>query len=69
VQVFSICPARELMIKTAEFWKTKEAGMAFHQMCESTAKELERFDLRGEPDWIRAALVGRLGQVSYLDDF
>jgi hypothetical protein len=69
VQVFSICPAQELFINTSEFWKTGQAGRAFRLMHESTWSELEKFDFKSEPSWIRMALVGPHGQVTYLEDF
>ncbi len=69
VQIFSICPAPELVINTSEFWKTKEAGQAFRLMYENTKYELGRFDFSASPDWIRLALVSRHGQVTYLEDF
>lgn len=69
VQVFSICPAPELAINTSEFWKTKEAGQAFRLMYEYTKYELDRFDFRASPNWIRLALVSPHGQVTYLEDF
>jgi hypothetical protein len=71
VQVFSICPAPELAINTAEFWKTKEAGAAFDLMYEYTAYELEEFfnDPSMTPNWIRMAQIGPDGQKTYLEDF
>jgi NTE family protein len=69
VQVFSVCPKPELLVGTAEFWKTKEAGRAFRLMYEYTWAELEKFDFRATPDWIRMALVGRHGEITYLEDF
>jgi NTE family protein len=69
VQVFAICPAPELAINTSEFWKTKEAGKAFRLMYDYTKIELQKFDFMANPGWIRMALVGRHGQVTYLEDF
>lgn len=71
VQVFSICPAPELIIGTAEFWKTKEAGHAFRLMYGATQNELHQFfDVdKPAPDWIRMAKVSPAGEVSYLTDF
>ncbi len=69
VQVFSICPAPELAINTSEFWKTEGAGRAFRLMYEYSWSELEKFDFRAAPDWIRMALVSPHGQVTYLEDF
>lgn len=69
VQVFAICPAPELAINTSEFWKTKEAGQAFRLMHEYTKYELERFDFKAPPDWIRLGLVSPHGRVTYLEDF
>jgi predicted acylesterase/phospholipase RssA len=71
VQVFSICPAPELEINTAEFWKTEEAGKAFRLMRKYTRYELETFFYRDTPapDWIRMARVGPEGEVTYLTDF
>ena len=71
VQVFSICPAPELEIGTAEFWKTKEAGRAFRLMYNTTQDELQQFfnvDTPA-PDWIRMARVSPEGGVTYLTDF
>jgi hypothetical protein len=72
VQVFSICPAPELAINTAEFWKTAEAGRAFDLMYNTTHVELEKF-FRGvdppAPDLIRMARVSPEGGVTYLTDF
>jgi len=71
VQVFSICPAPELLINTAEFWKTAESGQAFRLMHRTTKDELKQFFYRDRPtpDWIRMARVSPEGEVSYLEDF
>ena len=71
VQVFAICPAPDLAINTAEFWKTQEAGRAFQLMYRTTADELYQFFYRDTPapDWIRMARVNPQGEVSYLVDF
>lgn len=71
VQVFSICPAPELVINTAEFWKTAEAGKAFRLMYDATKNELHQFFNRDKPspDWIRMARVSPEGEVTYLTDF
>ncbi len=71
VQVFSICPAPELVISTAEFWKTAESGQAFRLMYKTTGDELKQFFYRDTPapDWIRMARVSPEGEVSYLMDF
>jgi predicted acylesterase/phospholipase RssA len=71
VQVFSICPAPELLINTAEFWKTAEAGKAFRLMYSTTKTELHQFFNRDKPspDWIRMARVSPEGEVTYLTDF
>ena len=71
VQVFSICPAPELAIGTAEFWKTREAGKAFRLMYNATQSELQQFfDVdTPAPDWIRMARVSPQGEVTYLTDF
>jgi predicted acylesterase/phospholipase RssA len=71
VQIFSICPAPELAIGTAEFWKTKEAGKAFRLMYDRTQDELQQFFCvdTPAPDWIRMARVSPEGGVTYLTDF
>ena len=71
VQVFSICPAPELAINTAEFWKTAEAGKAFRLMYNTTQAELRQFFYvdTPAPDWIRMARVSPEGGVTYLTDF
>ncbi len=71
VQVFSICPAPELAIGTAEFWKTREAGKAFRLMYDRTHDELQQFFCvdTPAPDWIRMARVSPEGGVTYLTDF
>ena len=71
VQVFSICPEPELLINTAEFWKTAESGQAFRLMYRTTRDELRQFFYRDKPtpDWIRMARVSPEGEVSYLMDF
>ena len=71
VQIFSICPAPELLINTAEFWKTRESGHAFRLMYRTTANELRQFFERDRPapDWIRMARVSPEGEVNYLMDF
>lgn len=71
VQVFSICPEPELLINTAEFWKTAESGQAFRLMYRTTKDELRQFFYRDRPtpDWIRMARVSPEGEVSYLTDF
>jgi hypothetical protein len=68
IQVFSICPAPELAINTAEFWKTQEAGQVFQVMYEATRSELAKFFAQ-PPDLIRMALVSPYGTVTYLEDF
>ena len=71
VQVFSICPAPELAINTAEFWKTEESGKAFRLMHRNTQYELQKFFYADTPapDWIRMARVNPEGEVTYLTDF
>lgn len=69
VQIFAICPDEPLAIDTLEFWKTEAAGRAYRLMREQTRRELERFDFEAEPNWIRMALVGPSGEVTYLEDF
>ena len=71
VQVFSICPAPELAINTAEFWKTEESGKAFRLMHRNTEYELQKFFYADTPapDWIRMARVSPEGEVTYLTDF
>jgi hypothetical protein len=72
VQVFSICPEPELIINTAEFWKTRESGVAFRRMYEATQTELDRFFAVDRPqpsDWIRMARVSPEGEITYLMDF
>ena len=71
VQVFSICPSPELLINTAEFWKTAESGQAFRLMYRTTKSELRQFFYRDRPtpDWIRMARVDPQGEVTYLTDF
>lgn len=71
VQVFSICPAPELAINTAEFWKTQESGKAFRLMYRITQNELKQFFYRDTPppDWIRMARVSPEGEVAYVTDF
>lgn len=70
VQAFSICPEPELLINTAEFWKTAEAGEAFELMYKATSKELYEFFYNNPaPDWIRMARVNSQGDVTYLTDF
>ncbi|HMJ24508.1 MAG TPA: hypothetical protein VK475_01705, partial [Pyrinomonadaceae bacterium] len=71
VQIFSICPAPELAIGTAEFWKTREAGKAFRLMYDKTQDELQQFFYvdTPAPDWIRMARVSPEGGVTYLTDF
>jgi predicted acylesterase/phospholipase RssA len=58
VHVFSICPAPELKIHTTEFWKTKEAGEAFHFMYEATKNELKGFSRIANSKELRMILVG-----------
>ena len=71
VQVFSICPAPEFVINTAEFWKTRESGHAFGLMYRRTKDELHQFFEidKPAPDWIRVAKVSPEGEVTYLMDF
>lgn len=71
VQIFSICPAPELAINTAEFWKTAEAAKAFRLMYNTTEAELKQFFFvdTPAPDWIRMARVSPEGAVTYLTDF
>ena len=68
IQVFSICPAPELAINTAEFWKTQEAQQVFQVMYTATRNELAKF-FAEPPDLIRMALVSPYGTVTYLEDF
>ena len=58
VHVFSICPAPELKIQTTEFWKTKEAGEAFHFMYQATKNELKGFTRIVNSEELRMILVG-----------
>lgn len=58
VHVFSICPAPQLKIHTTEFWKTKEAGEAFHFMHRATKNELKRFSQIVNSKELRMILVG-----------
>jgi predicted acylesterase/phospholipase RssA len=69
VQTFAICPGKKLIIDTAEFWKTKEAGQAFRLMHRATLSELEKFDFSSDPGWIKIAQVSSNGTVTYLVDF
>jgi hypothetical protein len=70
VQVFTICPAPKLLINTAEFWKTTEAGHAFRLMYDATMGELESFDFaNADPSWIQMAQVSPQGSISYFSDF
>ncbi|HEV7857497.1 MAG TPA: patatin-like phospholipase family protein [Pyrinomonadaceae bacterium] len=70
VQIFTICPAPKLLINTAEFWKTTEAGHAFRLMYDATMGELESFDFENaDPSWIQMAQVSPQGSISYFSDF
>ena len=71
VQVFAICPEPELIINTAEFWKTAESGQAFRLMYRTTRDELRQFFYvdKPTPDWIRMARVSPEGEITYLMDF
>lgn len=70
VAVFSICPAKPLLIDTAEFWKPKESGRAFDLMYTATRNELTtNFADNTDPNWLRMTLVDRHGEVSYVEDF
>ncbi len=72
ISVFSVCPQRsfvESTINTQEFWKTKEAGVAFRIMSEATARLLEEFDFEAARNRVRTALVGRTGQVVWDENF
>jgi predicted acylesterase/phospholipase RssA len=69
LQVFSVCPAPELAINTAEFWKTKEAGEVFQLMYEATTQELARFDFHNPPSEVQMAMVSPFGEISYFMDF
>jgi len=69
LHVFSTCPAPELALNKAEFWKTKEAGQAFRLMYEATAVELSRFDFRNPPSQVQMAMVNPFGEIAYFVDF
>jgi predicted acylesterase/phospholipase RssA len=69
LHVFSLCPAPELAINTAEFWKTKEAGQAFRLMHEATTLELRRHDFLNPPSQVQMAMVSPAGEISYFVDF
>lgn len=67
VEVFSICPAPELLIDTTEFWKTREAGEAFRRMYDVTRLELDKHFMR-PPEDVEMVVVSPL-MVSYFRDF
>ena len=56
VHVFSVCPAPDLQVNTAEFWKTEQAGHVFRMMREVTAEELT-IHFRNPPEAVEMVLV------------
>ncbi|MSR07831.1 MAG: hypothetical protein EXR93_12325 [Gemmatimonadetes bacterium] len=70
ISVFSICPAPPLGIGTAEFWKPKEAGLAFELMYAATKYELaENFEADTNPNWLKMTLVSPRGERTQTDEF
>jgi len=70
VSVFVICPEQPLVINTAEFRKTREAGEAFDLMYAATKAELtDRFGEHTDPNWIRMTLDNPQGERRRKDDF
>jgi len=70
VSVFSICPAPELIISTAEFWKTEQAALAFDHMYQATKEQLEKqFKELVSSDWVSMLLVDDKGKVECLSNF
>ena len=70
ISVFSICPEPPLGIGTTEFWKPKEAGLAFELMYAATKHELaENFDTDTDPNWLKMTLVSPHGERTQTDEF
>jgi NTE family protein len=70
-KLFGICPLRtfaESTINTQEFWKSRNAGIAFDVMYEATAKVLRR-EFDPDQEKIKIALVDFAGSITWNEDF
>jgi predicted acylesterase/phospholipase RssA len=69
VRIFAICPAPKLAVGTIDFWKTRDAGLAFDLMYSATGRELAKFDFQKPSEWLQMALVSPVGEVTHFEDF
>ena len=67
--VFAVAPERPLLIGTAEFWKTREAGKAFDVMYKSTKGLLGTYSFEETQEVVKLHLVSQKGVVSTTDMF
>lgn len=72
ISVFAVCPQKSFVkstINTQEFWKQKEAGIAFDIMYQATTALLSNFEYGQHQDKIKVALISRSGNVTWDEDF
>lgn len=69
VQAFAVCPDEPPLLDAMEFWKAREAAVAYRAAREATARLLADFDFDAPPDRIRLALVDAAGAASWTDAF
>ena len=67
--VFAVAPERPLLIGTAEFWKTREAGKAFDVMYKSTKGLLGTYNFEETQEVVKLHLVSQKGVISTTDMF
>jgi hypothetical protein len=72
INIFAICPQRSFvnsMISTHEFWKHKEAALAFRVMYDATWGLLPNFHFDQPEYQVRMALVSAGGTVNWDEKF
>jgi predicted acylesterase/phospholipase RssA len=72
ISIFAVCPQKSFVqstINTQEFWKQKEAGIAFNIMYQATAEMLANFEFNKHQDKVRVALISRSGNATWDEDF
>lgn len=62
--VLAVAPQRPLLIGTAEFWKTKEAGQAFDLMYRETYRLLEKYEFGKTQEKLLLHVVDKKGNVT-----
>jgi NTE family protein len=67
--ILAVAPKRPLLIGTAEFWKTREAGKAFDVMYKSTKGLLGTYNFEETQETVKLHLVSQKGVISKTDMF